>query len=216
MTKPKLEWTKKGEAPDFDAARNFCPLSTRTQKAKALIESLAGLNARIDFHISILPDVFAIPVLGGQASLGMGALIGPNTTSALGTVTGQGGASLSVPERTRAANCQSACGFDPPSTVKAGVAATVQGQVVGESGGLALSAKAKRRNTIAISRDDLRAKPLPNDQRSAIRTDSLAMPSSVVDDRSPQSRKRTIMARYVFGDELKPGERWKRRLLTSR
>jgi hypothetical protein len=27
-----------------------------------------------------------------------------------------------------------------------------------------------------------------------------------------KGRKRTIMARYVFGDELKPGERWKRRL----
>ena len=25
-----------------------------------------------------------------------------------------------------------------------------------------------------------------------------------------------IMGRYVFGDELKPGERWKRRLLTTR
>jgi hypothetical protein len=31
-----------------------------------------------------------------------------------------------------------------------------------------------------------------------------------------KGRKRTIMARYVFGDEFKPGERWKRRLLTSR
>ena len=33
-----------------------------------------------------------------------------------------------------------------------------------ESTGLALSAKAKRRNTIAISRDGVRAKPLPNDR----------------------------------------------------
>jgi hypothetical protein len=33
--------------------------------------------------------------LGGQASAGMGALIGPNTTSAFGTVTGPGGLSLS-------------------------------------------------------------------------------------------------------------------------
>jgi hypothetical protein len=36
------------------------------------------------------------------------------------------------------------------------VATTTQSQVVGESGGLALSAKAKRRGKIAISRDDLR------------------------------------------------------------
>jgi len=28
----------------------------------------------------------------------------------------------------------------------------------------------------------------------------------------PKLRKRTIMGRYVFGDELKPGERWKRLL----
>jgi hypothetical protein len=96
------------------------------------------------------------------------------------------------------------------------VATTAQSQVVGESGGLAPSAKAKRRGKIAISRDDVRAKPLPNDQRSAIGTDSPATPSSVVDDRSPHGRKRTILTRYVFGDELKPGERWKRRLLTMR
>jgi len=98
----------------------------------------------------------------------------------------------------------------------AGVAATVQSQVVGDSGGLALSAKAKRRDKITISRDNVRAKPLPNDQRSPIGTDAPATLPSIVDDRSPQSRKRTIMARYVFGDELKPGERWKRRLLTMR
>ena len=79
-----------------------------------------------------------------------------------------------------------------------------------------VGAKAKRRDKIAISRDDVRAKPLPNDQRSAIRTDFPATLPSGVDDRSPQGRKRTIMARYVFGDELKPGERWKRRLLTTR
>jgi hypothetical protein len=96
------------------------------------------------------------------------------------------------------------------------VATTAQSQVVGNSGGPALSAKAKRRDKITISRDDARAKPLPNDQRSAIGTDSPATLPSRVDDRSPQSRKRTIMARYVFGNELKPGERWKRRLLTTR
>ena len=79
-----------------------------------------------------------------------------------------------------------------------------------------VQAKAKRRNTIAISRDDVRAKPLPNDQRSAIEADSPATIPSRVDDRSPQSRKRTIMAHYVFGDKPKPGERWKRRLLTMR
>jgi hypothetical protein len=46
-------------------------------------------------------------------------------------------------------------------------------------------------------------------------------PSQVVGDArglapSTKARKRTIMARYVFGDEDKPGARWKRRLLRSR
>ena len=44
-------------------------------------------------------------------------------------------------------------------------------------------------------------------------------PSQVFEDGltlSANGRKRTIMARYVFGDEDKPGERWKRRLLRSR
>ena len=46
-------------------------------------------------------------------------------------------------------------------------------------------------------------------------------PSQVVGDargltQSAKGRKRTIMARYVVGDEDKPGERWKRRLLRSR
>jgi hypothetical protein len=40
MTKPKLEWTKKGEASDFDAARNFLSLLYSDAKAKALVESL--------------------------------------------------------------------------------------------------------------------------------------------------------------------------------
>jgi len=55
----------------------------------------AGLNARIDFQYLYPAYVFATPVFGGQASLGMGALVGPNTTSAFGIVTGPGGASLS-------------------------------------------------------------------------------------------------------------------------
>jgi hypothetical protein len=89
-------------------------------------------------------------------------------------------------------------------------------RVGGDSRDLALSAKAKRIDKIATSRDDVRAKPLHDDQRSTTRTDSPAPPSSRVDGPSPESRKRTIMARYVFRDALGLGERWKRRLLTSR
>jgi hypothetical protein len=106
---------------------------------------------------------------------------------------------------------------DEGAGVSPRVATTAPSPVVSDSGGLALSAKAKRRDRAAqISRDDVRAKPLLNDQRSAIGTDSPATLPSRADDRSPQGRKRTILARYVFGDELKPGERWKRRLLTTR
>ncbi len=107
---------------------------------------------------------------------------------------------------------------DEGAGVSPRVATTEPSQAVGDSGGLALSTRARRRGEIAISCDDVGAKPLPSDQQSAIETDSPATHPSRADDRSPQSRKRTILARYVFGNELKlkPGERWKRRLLTMR
>jgi hypothetical protein len=104
---------------------------------------------------------------------------------------------------------------DEGASVSPRVATSAQSQVVGNSGGLALNAKAKRRDKIAIARDDARAKRLPSDQRSAKGRDFPATLPLRVEDRSPQSRKRTIMTRYVFGDELKPGERWKRRLSSS-
>ena len=88
-------------------------------------------------------------------------------------------------------------------------------QVAGNSPGLALRAKAKRRAKMPISLDEGRGAPSLDDQRSAIGTDPLATHPSSVDERARQSRKRTIMGRYVFGDELKPGERWKRRLLMT-
>jgi hypothetical protein len=55
----------------------------------------AGVNSRVDFQYLYPTYVFATPVLGGQASLGMGALAGPNTTSAFGTLTGPGGRTVS-------------------------------------------------------------------------------------------------------------------------
>ena len=76
-----------------------------------------------------------------------------------------------------------------------------------DPGGLALGAKARRTDKVAIPRDDVGVRRLPREQRSAIGPNSPATLPSRVDDRSPQGRKRTIMARYVFGDELKPGER---------
>ena len=124
--------------------------------------------------------------------------------------------SMPLAERLSTASRQpSSVQSDEGAGVSPRVATTAQSQVVGDSSGLALRARAKRGDEAAIARDDDRAKPWPNDQRSAIGTDSLATLPSRVDDRSPQGRKRTIMARYVFGDALKPGERWKR-LLTTR
>jgi AcrR family transcriptional regulator len=92
---------------------------------------------------------------------------------------------------------------------------TAQSQVNGSSGGPALRTKAIQREEIPISRDDGRATPLLS-QWSTTGANSPATPPSSVDERSSQSRKRTIMGRYVFDDELKPGARWKRRLLGTR
>ena len=92
---------------------------------------------------------------------------------------------------------------------------TALSQVIASSGGPALRAKAKHQEKIPISRDG-RATPLLNSQRSTTGTNSPATPPSSVDEHSPQSRKRTIMGRYVFDDELKPGARWKQRLLGMR
>jgi hypothetical protein len=39
-SKPKIEWTKKGEASDFDAASSFLSLLYSDPKARALIETL--------------------------------------------------------------------------------------------------------------------------------------------------------------------------------
>ena len=50
MTKPELKWTKKGEASDFDAARNFLSLIYPDAKAKALIESLR--KAKLVNHVA--------------------------------------------------------------------------------------------------------------------------------------------------------------------
>jgi hypothetical protein len=46
--------------------------------------------------------------------------------------------------------------------------------------------------------------------------DSPPAPPPQISEVSPKVRKRTIMGRYVLGDELKPGERWKRLLRKTR
>jgi hypothetical protein len=48
VTKPKLEWTEKGEAEDFDAAARFLSLLCLDSQAKALVKSLR--HARLVKH----------------------------------------------------------------------------------------------------------------------------------------------------------------------
>ena len=93
---------------------------------------------------------------------------------------------------------------------------TLTANPVGNSGGPAPRPKAKRRVQIPIALDARRAAVSAKDERSITRTDSLGTLKTRVDDVSRPDRKRTIMGRYVFGDELKPGERWKRRLSKRR
>jgi hypothetical protein len=66
------------------------------------------------------------------------------------------------------------------------------------------------------SADSQRTSSMQSDERAGATTRA---PSQVVEDGltpSAKGRKRTIMARYVFGKEDKPGARWKRRFLTPR
>ena len=56
---------------------------------------VAGVEARVDLQYFNLNYVFATPVLGGQASVGMSGLFGTNTTSIFGTLTGPGGGTIS-------------------------------------------------------------------------------------------------------------------------
>jgi hypothetical protein len=66
------------------------------------------------------------------------------------------------------------------------------------------------------STDSQRTSSMQSDEGAGATTGA---PSQVVEDGltlSAGGRKRTIMARYVFGNEDNPGARWKRRLLRSR
>jgi hypothetical protein len=93
-----------------------------------------------------------------------------------------------------------------------GIPTLTANPVIENSGGPAPRPKAKRRVQIPIALDARRATVSAKEQRSTTQTDSLGALKTRVDDLSRPNRKRTIMGRYVFGDQLKPGERWKRRL----
>jgi hypothetical protein len=86
-------------------------------------------------------------------------------------------------------------------------------QVFESSGGRALIPNAKGRRETQVSLDGS-VDPLVKDRQSDTKIDIVTTPVPTVVEPPRQSRQRNIMARYVFGEELRPGERWKRRLIT--
>ena len=72
---------------------------------------------------------------------------------------------------------------------------------------------AKRQQETQVSFDGS-ANPLVKDRQSDTKIDIVTTPVPTVVEPPRQRRQRNIMARYVFGEELRPGERWKRRLIT--
>src|SRR5277367_2631941 len=86
-------------------------------------------------------------------------------------------------------------------------------QVFESSGGRALIPNAKGRRETQVSLDGS-ADPLVKDRQSDTKIDIVTTPVPTVVEPPRHSRQRNIMARYVFGEELRPGERWKRRLIT--
>ena len=84
-------------------------------------------------------------------------------------------------------------------------------QVFESSDGRALIPNAKGRRETQVSLDGS-ADPLVNDRQSDKKIDIVTTRVPTVVEPPRQSRQRNIMARYVFGEKLRLGERWKRRL----
>ena len=101
------------------------------------------------------------------------------------------------------------------TAVSSGIPTSTANNVVGNSGGPPCP-KEKRRGRIPIALDASLVSVSAKDQGSITRADALGALPTAVNDVSRPNRKRTIMGRYVLGDELKPGERWKRRLSKGR
>ena len=100
--------------------------------------------------------------------------------------------------------------------VSADEATPASNQVVQDSSVPAPRPKTKRRAQIPITVDAVPASASVNDRDLIRRTDASAPLPMTIEELSCPKRKRTIMGRYVIGNELKPGERWKRRLFKGR
>ena len=102
------------------------------------------------------------------------------------------------------------------TAVSSGIPTSTANNAVGNSGGPAPWPKAKRRGRFPIALDPSLVPVSAKDQGSITRADASGALPTAAKDVSRPNRKRTIMGRYVVGDELKPGERWKRRLSKGR
>ena len=119
-------------------------------------------------------------------------------------------------DRSSVGSGRSSASSSDGTAVSSGVPTATANDVVADAGGPAPRPMAKPRVRVPITLD---ASPVPvaaKDRGFITRTDALGALPTAVDDVSRPKRKRTIMGRYVFGDELKPGERWKRRLSKGR
>ncbi len=88
--------------------------------------------------------------------------------------------------------------------------------VDGNSAGPGPRPKAKRRVRNPIVQASSPAPVAAKDEGSIEQKDAIGALPTTLDGVSRPNRKRTILGRYVVGDELKPGERWKRRLSKER
>ncbi len=88
-----------------------------------------------------------------------------------------------------------------------------QGQIAAKS---TATRKPRRRDDLSTTHMSLRITTLPIDAEPLPAPDAQPSRPSDLEDDAPRERRRSIMARYVFGTELKPGERWKSRLRHAR
>ncbi len=102
------------------------------------------------------------------------------------------------------------------TAASSGMPTATANDVVADSGGPAPRPMAKPRVRVPITLDASQVPVAAEDRGFITRTDALGALPTTIDDVSRPKRKRTILDRYVFGDELKPGERWKRRLSKGR
>jgi hypothetical protein len=82
--------------------------------------------------------------------------------------------------------------------------------------GLKIRTKESARKTASISSEQNQVVSLAEGQLSTAEPNAKANSLSNVQEARKPVRKRRIMGRYVLGDELKPGERWKRSLRWKR